>query len=109
MDKFAAFVPESLSIKIASGIAVFAVSRIPQEKVRSFLKKTFYAAGVAMTLGLSKFKYTAGIYNATIEPVFINVLDSIVYAVKEGFVKGLRSDAGISGEFGEEKPEIKID
>ena len=45
-----------------------------------------------MTLGLGKWKLTKGIWNKTIEPWFIDLLDNIVASAVNGFIAGLRSD-----------------
>ena len=45
-----------------------------------------------MTLGLGKWKFTKNIWNATIEPYFIDLVDNTVGAAVKGFIKGLRSD-----------------
>ncbi len=45
-----------------------------------------------MTLGLSSWSATKGIWNKVIEPWFIDVVDNTVGACIRGFIKGLRSD-----------------
>ena len=45
-----------------------------------------------MTLGLSQWKFTKGIWNKTVEPFFIDLVDNFVGGALRGFIKGLRSD-----------------
>ena len=45
-----------------------------------------------MTLGLAQWKFTKGIWNKTVEPYFIDLIDNTVGAAVKGFIKGLRSD-----------------
>jgi len=89
----ASLIPNTITSNLVTTLLVFGVARIPNDKVRTFLRKAFYGLGVTMTLGLSKWQITKKIWNASLEPVFVDLLDNIVYALKEGLVKGLRSDA----------------
>ena len=52
----------------------------------------FYGLGVAVTLGLSKWKFTAGFWNKVIEPWFIDFIDNIFGEAIKKFIEGLRSD-----------------
>ena len=45
-----------------------------------------------MTLGLSKWSFTKDLWNKTIEPWFIDLVDNIVGGAIRGFIKGLRVD-----------------
>ena len=45
-----------------------------------------------MTAGLSKWVWTKKLWNKTIEPYFIDLIDNVVGGALRGFVKGLRSD-----------------
>ena len=45
-----------------------------------------------MTLGLSKFRFTKDLWNKTIEPYFIDLVDNTVGTAVKSFIKGLRSD-----------------
>ena len=45
-----------------------------------------------MTLGLSKFKWTKSLWNSTVEPYFIDLIDNTVGAAVQGFIDGLKSD-----------------
>lgn len=45
-----------------------------------------------MTLGLSSWSATKGMWNKTIEPWFVDLVDNTAGACVRGFIKGLRSD-----------------
>ena len=59
---------------------------------RFHLQTPTRGAGKVMTLGLSKWKFTKGIWNKTIEPWFVDLLDNFVGSAVRGFIKGLRVD-----------------
>ena len=48
--------------------------------------------GKVMTLGLGKWNITKKVWNSTIEPWFIDLVDNTIGAAVRGFIKGLRSD-----------------
>lgn len=66
--------------------------KVPNEKIRSVLTPIFYRAGVIATLGVSKSPVLGPVWNKTVEPYVVDLLDNVAYAVKEGFIAGLRSD-----------------
>ena len=74
------------------GIVLFVLKKIPNEKICAFVEGMFEKLGVAMTAGLSKFKWTKGVWNKTIEPYFIDLVDNVVGGALRGLIKGLRSD-----------------
>ena len=74
------------------GIALFVLKKIPNEKICAFVEGGFEKLGVAMTAGLSKFKWTKGVWNKTIEPWFIDLIDNIFGSMVRGLIKGLKSD-----------------
>ena len=67
--------------------------KIPNEKIYSKVESLCFWAGSAVTLGLSKWKLTKGIWNKTIEPYFVDLVENTVGAGVKGFIKGLRSDS----------------
>ena len=75
-----------------SAIALFVLKRIPNEKIQSFVFNVFYRLGVVLTLGLSKWKFTRQIWNLTIEPYFIDLVENTFGSALKGIIKGLRSD-----------------
>mmetsp|Transcript_29250 Transcript_29250/g.85771 ORF Transcript_29250/g.85771 Transcript_29250/m.85771 type:complete len:85 (-) Transcript_29250:1593-1847(-) len=66
-----------------------AVSQVPGGIVVSALHKGAYAIGVGLTLGMSKWSWTAEIWNSYI----VDNLEKVFDALHSGFVNGLRSDA----------------
>ena len=74
------------------GILLFVLKKIPNEKICAFVEGGFEKLGVAMTAGLSKFKWTKGVWNKTIEPWFIDLIDNVAGGAIRGFIKGLRVD-----------------
>ena len=76
----------------SSAIALWLLKRIPNEDIYSWVETIAYCAGTTMTLGLGKWKLTKNIWNATIEPYFIDLVDNTVGAAVKGFINGLRSD-----------------
>jgi len=51
-----------------------------------------YGCGVAVTLGLSKWKYTKKIWNTAIEPYVLLLVDVLSRSFINGFINGLKSD-----------------
>ena len=76
----------------STGIALWLLKKIPNEDLYSWVETGAYWAGSFMTLGLGKWKLTKKIWNSTVEPWFIDLVDNTVGAAVEGFIKGLRSD-----------------
>ena len=76
----------------ASGIVLWLLKRIPNEDIYSWVETGAYWLGSTLTLGLGKWKLTKKIWNSTVEPYFIDLVDNTVGAAVEGFIKGLRSD-----------------
>ena len=74
------------------GIVLFVLKKIPNEKICAFVEGMFEKLGVAMTAGLSKFAWTKGVWNKTIEPWFIDLIDNIFGSMVRGLIKGLKSD-----------------
>ena len=76
----------------ASGIALFVLKKIPNDKICAFVEGGFEKLGILMTAGLTKFWLTKALWNKTIEPYFIDLIDNVVGGALRGLVKGLRSD-----------------
>ena len=82
-----------LSLGLSSGGAlVWILKKIPNDKICSVVEGMFEKVGVLMTAGLTKWSFTKKIWNKTIEPYFIDLIDNIVGGALRGFIKGLRSD-----------------
>ncbi len=84
----------SPSVFIAAGTVIigYILKRIPNDKIQKIIGNAAYALGVSMTLGLSKFKWSAPFWNKIIEPYFIDLLDNVAGTFIKDFIKGLRSD-----------------
>ena len=89
------FLTSNLGLLIGGGssaIALWVLKRIPNEDIYNWVETGSYWAGAAMTLGLGIWKFTKKVWNKTIEPYFIDLLDNTAGAAVKGFIKGLRSD-----------------
>ena len=76
----------------SSAIALWLLKKIPNESLYSWVETGSYWLGATMTLGLGKWKLTRKIWNNTVEPYFIDLVDNTVGASVKGFIEGLRSD-----------------
>ena len=75
-----------------AGLVLWVLKKVPNEHICSVVETTFESLGRAMTLGLGKWKLTKKVWNTTIEPWFIDIIDNIFGSMVRGFIKGLRSD-----------------
>ena len=76
----------------ASAIALWLLKRIPNDDLYSWVETGAYCAGSVITLGLGKWRWSRKIWNSTVEPYLIDLVDNTAGAAVEGFIKGLRSD-----------------
>ena len=76
----------------SAGLALWLLKKIPNEDLYSWVETGAYWAGSVMTLGLGKWKLTKKLWNSTVEPWFIDLVDNTVGAAVKGFIEGLRSD-----------------
>ena len=82
-----------LSLGLSSGGAlVWILKKIPNDKICSVVEGMFEKVGVLMTAGLTKWSFTKKIWNNTIEPYFIDLIDNVFGSAVKGLIKGLRSD-----------------
>ena len=80
---------------IGVGVATAAIGiakRIPNDRIKRALKPVFYRAGVVVTLGMAKSPVMGPIWNKTVEPYVVDLLDNVLFAMRYGFIPGLRSD-----------------
>ena len=70
------------------GIALFILKKIPNEKICAFVEGSFEKLGILMTAGLTKFWATKTLWNKTIEPYFIDLIDNVVGGALRGLIKG---------------------
>ena len=76
----------------ASAVVLWVLKKIPNESICSVVETTFESLGKVMTLGLGKWSVTKGVWNKTIEPYFIDLVDNVFGSLVRGLIKGLRSD-----------------
>ena len=89
------FLTSNLGVVAGGGAAaavLFVLKKVPNKKIASKVEKLFYWAGSAVTLGLSKWSVTKKVWNSTIEPWLVDLIDNIVGSAVKGFINGLRSD-----------------
>ena len=72
----------------SSAIALWVLKLIPNKDKQAWVGTACYWAGSVMTLGLNKFK----LWNKTVEPYVIDLVDNVVSTGIKEFIKGLRSD-----------------
>jgi uncharacterized membrane protein YfcA len=77
---------------IGAFVIAWILKRIPNEKIKMVIGGIMYRAGVAVTLGLSKWKVTAKFWNKVIEPWFVDFIDNVIGHGIQEFIRGLRSD-----------------
>ena len=75
-----------------TGIVLWVLKRVPNKAIADKVEVVFEKLGTALTLGLSSWKITKKLWNKTIEPWFIDLIDNIVGGALRGFVRGLRVD-----------------
>ena len=76
----------------ASAVVLWVLKKVPNEHICGVIETAFESLGKVMTLGLGKWKLTKGVWNSTIEPWFVDLIDNIFGSMVRGFIKGLRSD-----------------
>ena len=74
------------------GLVLWVLKKVPNEHLCSVIETTFESLGKVMTLGLGKWSMTKKVWNNTIEPWFIDLVDNVFGSMVRGFIKGLRSD-----------------
>ena len=76
----------------SAGLVLWLLKRIPNDKIYDLVENSAHALGSLLTLRLSKWKWTKELWNATIEPYFVDLVDNTLGAFVNGFISGLRSD-----------------
>ena len=83
----------TMSLGLSGGSAVlWVLKKIPNEHICSVIETGCESIGRVMTLNLSKWKATAKVWNSTIEPYFVDLIENTVGAAVKGLLDGLRSD-----------------
>ena len=76
----------------ASAMVLWVLKKVPNDSICSVIETTFESMGKIMTLGLGKWSVTKKVWNSTIEPWFVDLVDNVFGSMVRGFIKGLRSD-----------------
>ena len=77
---------------VAGCATVFILKKIPNATIKAKFGSWMYSLGVVCTLGMAKWKWTKKVWNKTIEPWLIDLIDNIAGGAVRGFISGLRSD-----------------
>jgi len=77
---------------ITAIFAAWILKKIPNHRVAWPFEKLFYGLGVTMTLGLAKWKWTSSWWNDHGEPWFVDLIQNIVKASVDAWIRGMRSD-----------------
>lgn len=73
-------------------VLLYVFKKIPNEWIQKYVSKLFYGFGVTVTCGFAKWTYTAALWNKTIEPYFVDLVDNTISCAIKAFIAGLRSD-----------------
>ena len=76
----------------AGAAVLWMLKKLPNEDLYAWVETSAYWIGTTLTLGLSKWKWTKNLWNQTIEPYFIDLIENTFGAALEGLLKGLRKD-----------------
>ena len=75
----------------ATAVILWALKKIPNEKIYECVEKVFEAIGRICTLNLSRWNFTKK-YWGVVEDYLIDLIDNTVGAAVNGLIKGLKSD-----------------
>ena len=76
----------------ATAVSLWILKKIPNDKICNVIETFFFGLGKTCTLGLSKWSWSKGIWNKTIEPYLIDMIDNIFGSIVRGLIRGLRVD-----------------
>ena len=77
---------------IAGWVFLFLARRIDNDKIKTAIRVIFYPVGVAITLGLAKWKWTKRWWNKWGEPWLVDLLDNTIVEAVRAIQDGMRSD-----------------
>ena len=89
------FLTNNLTTIIGGGtgaIALWVLKKIPNDDIYNWVETGAYWLGSVLTLGLAKWKFTKKIWNSTVEPYFVDLVQNTIGAAVDGFISGRRSD-----------------
>ena len=75
-----------------TAIVLFVLKKVPNDDISAVVEKCFFGLGRTITLGLAKWSLTKKLWNSTIEPYFVDLVDNVVGGAVRGFLRGLRAD-----------------
>ena len=76
----------------AGVLMAYILKKIPNQALKSRFGSVMYGLGVALTLGLAKWRFSKKAWHSFIEPWVVDAMDNIVaHGIRE-FIRGLRSD-----------------
>ena len=75
----------------ATAVILWALKKIPNEKIYECVEKVFESIGRICTLNLSRWNFTKK-YWGLVEDYLIDLIDNTVGAAVNGLIKGLKSD-----------------
>lgn len=73
-------------------VVAWILKRIPNDVIKAKFGALMYGLGVACTLGLAKWKWSAKIWNKTVEPFVIDAINNIIVNGIREFIRGMQSD-----------------
>ena len=76
----------------SGGILMVILKKSPNEKICKVVETFFFGLGKTATLGLSKWSWSKGVWNKTIEPYVVDLIDNVFGSIVRGIIKGLKSD-----------------
>ena len=89
------FLTNNLNLLAGGGafaLTLWALKLIPNKDIQEWVGTGGYWLGTVATLGLSKWKLTRKVWNSTIEPYVIDLLDNTVNTFIKNVIKGMKSD-----------------
>ena len=78
-----------MGASVAVSIAHMAV---PNRAVKRACKRHMFTVGKAMTLGMTGHPVTSAIWERSVEPLVVDLLENTAYGILHGMIPGLRSD-----------------
>ena len=92
LGKLAGNIIEIGSVGIAGWGFLFLMKRVDNAKIKIAIRSIFYPVGVAITLGLAKWKWTKRWWNKWGEPFLVDLLDNTIVEAVRAVKEGMRSD-----------------
>ena len=94
-EQITGFVSNNTSLLVGggtAGIVLWVLKKVPNQEIANIVETFAFGCFRTMTIGLSKWKFSKGLWNRTIEPWFIDLIENVLGGFIKGAVKGLRFD-----------------